>query len=431
MAKLASESVPFKRMPRWFVVYALAVHAAMLGYDLVQPAVFLNADRAKQRLESIQGFITAVHNGGNELVQYLTSHGILGDYVVQGLVFGLSGQYGVIVFQLVLLFLSLFSLFRLVYLITRSKSLALSGTIIYFHFPHSLILPHQLASEAVFNPLLVIAFYSLAYALLIQQSRLPIFLSAILFGLTTLIRPVTLLWPIFTAIVLITLFKFRKVTISSVIIAMAPILIWMSFVWGTTGVFSMSSSGHDMPHNLYNRVWVIANQLPDEEKERVQIEYLKDGNQQEGVLSVSQYASFVFNYPVPYFEHLARDGLAFCFKSGIERVFLDYLVLSDIARNKLQSKYTGWRRQVESQGLINTLRHLFRADPKTVIVSALGSVLFAVLMVFVLLGIISIARGAMLHLWGASANALLLMIAAFPFYIFLRFPSSYRHAIEA
>ena len=81
-------------------------------------------------------------------------------------------------------------------------------------------------------------------------------MSALMLGLATLIRPITMLWPIIVVLsaVFFSLGNFRRgLMIQYLGVSTLPLIIWMSFLYVATGQFSMGSSGHDIPHNLYNR----------------------------------------------------------------------------------------------------------------------------------------------------------------------------------
>ena len=92
-------------MPAWLIVLALLVHAVLFGYDLVRPDAFLNADRALQRMQRIAGLLASTGSPAS-LQEHLASQGIVGDYAVQGFLYGLGGQSGVVLVQIVLVVLS-------------------------------------------------------------------------------------------------------------------------------------------------------------------------------------------------------------------------------------------------------------------------------------------------------------------------------------
>ena len=141
------------------ITYTAIIHAGLFAYDIFHPDVFLNADRADQRLEIIN-LLIAWATSGADLSPLLSEPGIIGDYIVQTVLYGVVGQYGVIVFQVALLLVSVAALFQLALLVCRSRVIASITVLLYIHLPHTLVFPHQLISEAIFNPLIILSSFS-------------------------------------------------------------------------------------------------------------------------------------------------------------------------------------------------------------------------------------------------------------------------------
>src|SRR5258705_9424275 len=73
------------------IVPLAGLHAAMFGYDLLHPELFLRADRAGERIDVIQRFAALVHGGG-DFAAFFAGHGIVGDWLPQALLYMAGGQ---------------------------------------------------------------------------------------------------------------------------------------------------------------------------------------------------------------------------------------------------------------------------------------------------------------------------------------------------
>jgi hypothetical protein len=356
----------------WRLMAPLAsLHAALLAYDLQHPGRFRNADRADERIAAVQGFGAALRSG--DLVAYLAGHGIVGDWLPQALVYAAGGQYLVITLQVLLALASVLWVREIALRVGLDERRAGTAALLYALLPHTLILPHQLASEALFVPLVVLAFR------LGQRGALAL-------GLATLIRPLTLLWP----------FIHAPRNWRFVALALAPLLAWMIFILLASGELSMGRSGHDLGHNLHDRMQRMAATLPAAERPAAG-----------STASLGEYLGFVARHPLLAARHSGRDLAALTFKSGIERVTLDYLEFFPQSRAALQASSGGWRAAVEQQGVAAALGALVRAQPGLVLSSAVAALLFTGLMALALYGALALRR-----------NREALLLALFVLYVF-------------
>ena len=77
-------------------LYAAVLHLLLLFWDRRSTESFLTADRAGQRIKKIQGFIESTGDP-EALVSFLSSNGIIGDYIFHGLLYS-SGGYLTVIF---------------------------------------------------------------------------------------------------------------------------------------------------------------------------------------------------------------------------------------------------------------------------------------------------------------------------------------------
>jgi hypothetical protein len=389
----ASVGRPAAAAQAWPGLVALAaLHAAMFLYDLAHPARFLRADRALERLASIRGFGEAL--AGGDPLTYLASRGIVGDWLPQGLLYLAGGQYLVIAAQLALVVASVAWVREIGLQVGLPEGRARAAALLYGLLPHTLVFPHQLASEAVFVPLVVLAF-RLSLPRLAPSGALAL-------GFATLVRPVTALWPLVQAALAHGPLARRA---AFVVLAAAPLLGWMSFVFFATGEFSMGRSGHDLGTNLYWRMQRMGAALPPAERPPVEPQGHREA-------TLGEYLRFVAAHPVAAAAHSARDVVAVTLKSGVERLTLDYLNLFPQARRTLQDSDEGWRADVERDGALHTALALLRAQPWLVLSSALGSLFFAGVLALAAAGFLAALRAPPVPARAVALGLFLLYIVA-------------------
>lgn len=367
------------------VVVFVAVHAVLGVLDFYRPEVFLRGDRAAMRMQAIHELLSAGSWAGT--TDYLANHGVVGDYAFHALLYAMGGKPIVILFQIALLFVSgagIVGLARLLGMTPKWESVCLA---VYFALPHSLVFPHQLTTEALEVPLLVLSTWLLCKSTRTSDVWLLVG-SAALLGTATLIRPITLLWP--AIIFLITAMAGRKgLGVIFAVVACAPVLLWMSFIWAQTGVFGLGESNHSLGHNLYLRTAAVAATMPKTEARAIQKQYLD----QEGLgrLSVAEFMTVALHHPLPFLAAAARDALVFWGKSGIERLTLDYRASGDQFK-ALTSVDSGWREHFDTSGPMATLRYTWRVAGPVLFISFVGSALFIAMIMLSLYGAVVSVR---------------------------------------
>ena len=350
----------------------------MLVYDYYHPEVFLNADRASSRWNSVEALSEAWRDSAT--IEYLSSQGNPGDYLPQAMLLFSLGKFGLIAAQIVLVLLSGYAVYRIARILGMSVAAAQVSAVLYLVLPHSLVFAHQLATEAIHVPLLLISTW-LLLEYCASRRLLPLWVSGLLVGLTNLVRPVTILWPVLGASMLARIGTPRAV--SYLALAYLPVLVWVTFVHVYSGEGGLGASSRDMGHNLYQRVVRISKTLPSDASERVAANYLNQG--ETGTLSPVEYAAFVVEYPKAATMHSLRDLAVFAGKSGIERLTIDYFALGE-GRRALQDNDTGWRYHLETQGVVATMAYLWRTQGVVLIASLIGAAFMVLLLLAAVLG---------------------------------------------
>jgi hypothetical protein len=369
-ALIPAAEQPLARLIAPFVL----LHVAMFAYDMQHPERFFYADRAADRIVSMDRLLAA-WQGSGDVLGVLTGRGVIGDWLPHAVLHLTGGMTLVVLAQVLLALVSIACVRRIGLRLGLDEARASGAAALYGLLPHTLVYPHQLASEAIFVPLIVISF---AMA------------SGLAMGAAILIRPVAALWPFVQK-------GMRRADWRYVGLALIPLLLWMSFVKVETGEFSIGKSHADLGSNLYQRTVRMTAHLPPGQR--------VEGR---GSMGAFEYVRFSLAHPKEAAAHHGRDLATLFFKSGIERIALDYLDLFPERRSDLQKSSTGWRKQLELHGPVAALKALLEGNAALTLISIAGAIAFTVLMLLALKGVF--ARSA--------DPRLKLVLAAFVIYIF-------------
>jgi len=417
----AADKMSARKVCRGLMLYNLCIHLGFGIYDKYHPDVWLNWDRADQRLDAIKSALWAADDLGT-FSSALLSQGIVGDYGFQLIFYALGGPTGVILFQIFLSTIAVAALFEIALVISDRIRFATCVTLLYLHFPHSLALPHFLASEAVFVPLIILSFLFLFRSVRNNGNSSNIIVAGILLGLASMVRPITIPLGIVAYLLYFALSreKPRTIWMAFVLVSLMPVSIWMGLQYVSTGHLTLGDSSHDMGHNLSNRVERISWTLTPDERAEVFDRYLRaaDGNGHtvdREVLTLGEYLEFATDYPSAYLQHLGRDAMVYIGKSGATRLVFDYFEL--LPPDRVKKIQRTWRRGWERNGLFSAAGELSRSEPLLTISSivlSIACVLFFVISMSV--GAYKILRDA----WETNMAYRLMtsMLVIFPFYVF-------------
>jgi hypothetical protein len=384
----------------------------MAVLDSYRPEVFLRADRAAMRLKEIHALLDA--GSWADASDYLGSHGVVGDYATHAILYAIGGRPAVILCQVMLLFASGFGVVRLAGLLGMPAKWRAISLALYLALPHSLVFPHQLSTEALHVPLLVISSWLVCES--IHNDNIWLMLtSALLLSLATLIRPITLLWPA-TVFIIAMLLGRKGFGATFLAVAYVPVLLWMAFVWQHTGTFGLGESNHSLGRNLYLRVAAIAATMPKAEAAEVERRYLNQGD--EGRMGAIEYVAAALHHPWPFITDAARDAAVFFGKSGIERLTVDYFG-SDAQFKALTNTQSGWRQHLDTTGPMTTLRYVWRVMGTTLLISLAASALLVAMMALALYGAVTLARKVRDRSRDGAARFTAIVLLVLPIYIFV------------
>lgn len=339
------------------------VHLALLAHDAAHLERFVRADRAEQRMGVIESFVAVLRDGGS-IRDFLAGHGVPGDWLPQALLYAAGGPLFVIAVQVALALASIAWVHEIAKRVLPERA-ALAATLVYALLPHSLALPHQLTTEAIFVPLIILSF-RIAFG--------PA--SGLALGAAALIRPVIVLWPAVCAPR--TLGGWGR-SAGYLAAALGPLFAWALFMLAATGEFTLGKAGHDLGHNLYQRMHRMAAALPEAERPARR----PPG---ETTATLGEYLRFVAQHPAAAAAHGARDVATMSVKSGIERLVMDKFDWFAASRAGLQDPATGWRARVESRGPLAVAMEILREEPGLILVSGGTAALFIAFMALAALG---------------------------------------------
>lgn len=414
---------PFLRRVRTKYVFALlasfiAVHGGLLVFDLhskFEP--FLRTDRAANRYVAIANLLRAdnwrgIHDAllGNNIIP--------GEYLVQTALYGEAGPLALVLFQLGLQLIAVLAVFRMTVLVLNAPRFGLWAALLYTFLPHSLVLAHQLSSEAIAVPLLVTAFWLTVEFRVAGKSIWFLMAAGALFGLSVFVRPVLAPLPI---LLLPFLGRMRRPqslagAAGFAMLGMLPLALWGGFIWMNTNQLSLGNANASLGMNLYGRVERVSAALPPVEQAAISARYLKQGA--DGTLSISDYLSFVMHYPIPSIQHFLRDEVTLALKSGVSRLTIDFFNLAPEDTATIQSWSEGWRPTWEQHGLLAAIRSVATTSPYVVVSELVGAAFFSLFSLSVSIGLIATLRSALVdrHFGGRAIG--LAMLSVTVLYIF-------------
>lgn len=416
---------------RSLLILALLVHAGLFLYDLAHPEAFVNVDHGERRLRFILGLLGST-GSGEDVVGFVTSHWIIGDYGFQAILYDLVGQYGLILFQVSLTLLSIASLYKLALLLTGSQGTAFLAAFVYTFLPHTLVYPHLLSSEAFFVPLVVFSFYFTGKYLIEKPRLYLLLLAGLMIGLATMVRPVTAIWPAVACVVATITFRSMQQIrnwLGYLAVAYLPLLLWVLLMRTATGEFDLGKGSASLGSNLYTTVEFVSETLPPADKARVQEIYLTYGPR-DGLESmpVSQYLRFVTEYPLGYAAHQGRAAMMFFAKSGTSKVTKSYLQLFPEALAEIDDNETrqSWRQRLEREGVVATFQYYYQRYTILVLLEALGGAFFVVVMALAIYGTVLLALSYLRREDSLGTRTLQALVLLFPWYVLMASMTSQR-----
>lgn len=398
------------------------IHGAMLVFGAFNPQSFLAGDRSNGRLKTIQSVFLSAEVGsiaqtgtgqfdgqqtegnpslkhtGYSLIDRVLESGHPGDYIFHGVLYELGGRHAVVAFQLCLLIVSVACLYLLATFLGRSAGFALSVAIVYMVLPGSLIQPHQLTSEAIFNPLVLISFFLIVARVERIYSSRAMVLGLCLLSLAIFVRPQLILFPILLLLILAVHFRhsWRPAMLAILPICFALPMAWGLFAYYQTGEFGLGGKGHGPGIAFYKTVKRMA------VIDGFEIDLSSSGEKK---LSIDEFTRYVLDHPVTFVKLKMTEAFNLVANPGIYSVVAHHLGLLRGGGDKMY-----WKKLRDQEGLTGMFSEIFRRGP-ALILAIFGS---AIAWGLVLVG--AVAGGIAFWRDGTVTNATKTILLSYLFY---------------
>lgn len=348
---------------------------------------FMLGDRADDRLAKIEAVINATDVNGALAV--MIAQGSPGDYVLHVPAFAAFGPDGVML-QSILLYLAAIAALYLLVRTTFGERTARLAAVIYTLLPATIFHPHALVSEAVSNPLLIIACYAFAQVLRAPRPNWPwIAATGILIGIVVFTRHVFVLLPLLAAFLAwrFTEPENRRLPIAAAIAALgySVAALWAIIALaGPVDVHPGASAG-GLGANLQaraERVALIAGVAAPEPL----IDAKRDGVERATeTITPQQFVAFVASHPIAYARSMLSDAVNILANPGMAMVAGRYFGLFDL-QEKSEADLSRWRKIRDEHGLLAVATELWRTSAPALIINAFGVVAWGTLLLLALLG---------------------------------------------
>jgi hypothetical protein len=378
------------------------LHLGLVIFDVFNADGFMRADRADQRITAMERFLAALGDG-DRLLAVMVRQGNFFDYGIHALLYGAVGRIGLIAFQIALAIAAALSVVYIVERVFRSGRLALAAGLLYGLLPQSIAFPHQLLSESISNPMIVLGTAAFIRALESPRRLSGWLLSGLCFGVGGIVRPALCLLPILALMLLaIGDRRFALSRSGSAFIAASFVLMlgWCLFMFQQTGRFGLGESGQDLGLNFADSVSKV---LLDEGVGP------PDGSRPEWLpmrISTAEYFAYMRQYPVGFVNLYSKNVFVMVADSGIGRLYVDLLGFGAEARIRLQDPVLGWRAQLNNHGVLAMLRQGFSVAPGTIIAGVVGALAFALINLGVLAAYVAVVRAGT-AIWKRDGGATL------------------------
>ena len=340
----------------------VVIHGGLLIHGMLRPESLMKGDRAGGRLKSIryvfdgedargvaQSGATEVTESRNaSFLDRMLVSGDPGDYIFQGLFLTKGGVYSLLAFQLLLSLLASVAVFYLAIILGLPAQLALAATIVYMLLPGSLISPHQLSSEALYNPLVVIGIAFLIKYVEERSRDLVLTIGIASLALAILVRPQLLLYP-FLLILILRIFdapSWRRKAIGILLICFLLPISWGLLVHGKTGGYNLGGS-HNGRGFFFNRTAERMAMVGDFE--------IEPSHSVETKMSIGEFSGYVIEHPVAFLRLKGMDLLNVILNPGTYSLAVHHLGFWTPAGD---TSY--WVTVRDQEGLSGTFAEMFR-----------------------------------------------------------------------
>ena len=396
--------IAFDPFIRYFLCVAAAAHAALAFFIPDMAEKFQLGDRAWDRSAKIDALLSA--SDLNTAIATLFYNGAPGDYVFFLPAYAIFGPAGVIVQNIILLLVGLWFLYR-IGLAWFSPKAARIACIAYALLPATLFHPQVFVSEAICNPLLIVATW---YAGRLLTSDRPALRDAILFGLICSVlvftRHIYLLFPVVVACLVLGRVSSWRQVLPAICLMLALSFsltgAWRAANWAIEGRYEVAASFHGLGSNLFLRAERMAAvggfAFATEISER-------------RAMSPADFTALALQQPAALARTVISDAVNLAGNAGVSMVYGRYLGLFDLGEKSAADVFK-WRDIRDRDGSVAMLSYMAQKAPLALLFNVGFALVWAVLLVIALFGAWLFLRQESRPGW------LRLLFAAIPAYVF-------------
>lgn len=366
-------------------VLFLITHTALFVHGLVQPESFLSGDRADTRLGTIEFVFSGkplkntpsgIESASEQSVfDRVLASGHPGDYVIQGVFLSLFNQHLLVALQVALSFAGVLCLFKLTNLLSRSTKLSALATAIYLLLPGSLIQPHQLVSEALFNPLVAISAYLLVCSIENDFHRKTFLYGLLALSIAVFIRPQLMLFPFVLAAIL-TIWNaqhWRFILVTVIPVSFLLVGAWTALVIGVEGEPSIGGKDRSVGIAFYKTV----------ERMAVAGEFELDADAYpDKSMPTSDFLKIIADNPVIYIRQRITGTINYVANPGTYSLAAHHLQILDG-----QGDTTYWGEMRDRSGIAGTISQILARGPLFVILILGSAVIWGLVLLVAFAGL--------------------------------------------
>lgn len=389
----------------WFLAVVAAAHAALTFAVPNMNQKFQLGDRAWDRSAKLADILSA--QDLDAVLAALHYHSAPGDYLFLLPAYAAFGPVGVIAQNIVLLLVGIWFLYRMA-MAWFSPAAAKIAVVAYALLPATIFHPQVFVTEALCNPLLVVATW---YAGRMLLADTPARRDVVLFGLVSAVliftRYVYLLLPLMIAALLMLRAGNWRRPLRPIGLFLALsyslVVIWSGMSSLNNGHYEVGFSFQGLGSNLFLRAERMARQGDFA---------LDPATRQARSVSVGRFAQHALKHPVPFANSLISDAVNFVVNPGAAMVYGRYLGLFDLAEAGDQDMFK-WRDIRDRDGTMAMIGHLWTVSPIGLTLNALLAGMLGILYLGSLVGVWALLCDE------ARPLAFRLMMVAVPAYVFV------------
>jgi hypothetical protein len=320
-------------------VFFILINIPFLIHDFTFSDRFFSGDRLHQRHDKIEYAFHAVETpyaqiivateereAATTLFERVVALSGPGDYLLHGFLLETGGRPLVLFVQLGLALIAALCVLQLGLLLGLTERFALVGALLYSALPGTIGNAHQLVTEGVFNPLVVIAIYLLTRCLSGQFEYRWLLIASLAIACASFLRVQLLLFPLVVAMLMLydQRGKAAKATALFLVLSMGIPLGIIAFEGFLKGTFAVGASDFSLAHNFYlrsERIAAVAGLAFDGT--------VFPGKQ----MPLSAFLEYIFAHPIAYIQTVFTDVVNIIVNPGTKWFATDYLHVVDFSEN--------------------------------------------------------------------------------------------------